>query len=318
MNENRQPHSQPAQSHAPRPYVSVIVPVYNAETMIGECIEALLNQDYPKDRYEVIVVDNDSTDRTAEVIKRYPVKYVLEDKTHTSYAARNTGARHAKGETLAFCDADQIAVRAWLSALLRRWSDPAYGAFAGEVVPAEHDSSFLSRYAALDENAYLQHWKHNPNSATVGSGNMALRRELFERLGGFRTNVPSGADLLLGWGVTKDLGFKIAYEPDALMHHRLRTTRAALLRREKRLAFGREYLSRHFGVKGRSPLVATAYSLGRATRSLAVGLVYSVYRTHPEAGWKRYASLMNVRMTLAHLSGIWAYHLGKGETRGIR
>ena len=52
------------------PFVSVIVPVYNAKGMVGDCIESLLNQDYPKDRYEIIVVDNDSTDGTAEVIRR--------------------------------------------------------------------------------------------------------------------------------------------------------------------------------------------------------------------------------------------------------
>lgn len=92
------------------PFVSVIVPVYNSEDMIGECIEALLDQDYPKDRYEVIIVDNDSTDGTAEVIKRYPVKYVLEAEVHTSYAVENAGIRHARREAFGFCAAGHVAV----------------------------------------------------------------------------------------------------------------------------------------------------------------------------------------------------------------
>ena len=100
-----------------------MVPVYNGESMIGKCIESLWNQDYPKDRYEIIIVDNDSKDGTAEVIKRYPAKYVLEDKIHTSYGARNTGARHAKGELRAFCDADETAEKQWLKTLVAGLAD---------------------------------------------------------------------------------------------------------------------------------------------------------------------------------------------------
>jgi len=53
------------------PFVSVIVPVYNGEKTIAECVKSLLSQDYPKDRYEIIIVDNNSKDQTAEIIKKY-------------------------------------------------------------------------------------------------------------------------------------------------------------------------------------------------------------------------------------------------------
>ena len=91
------------------PYISVIVPVYNGETTIGKCVEALLNQDYPKDKYEVIIVDNNSKDKTAEVIDQYPVTYALEKGTQSSYAARNSAIKMAKGDVLAFTDSDCIA-----------------------------------------------------------------------------------------------------------------------------------------------------------------------------------------------------------------
>lgn len=103
------------------PFVSVIVPVYNAEGMVGDCIESLLNQDYPKDRYEIIIVDNDSTDGTAEVIRRYPVKYMMEREMHTCFAAEDTGARASRGELLAFCDSDETATPSRVRTLVCIW-----------------------------------------------------------------------------------------------------------------------------------------------------------------------------------------------------
>jgi glycosyltransferase involved in cell wall biosynthesis len=80
------------------PFISVVVPVYNGDRIIGNCVESLLNQSYPKDNYEIIVVDNGSTDNTRAIIKKYPVKMLIEDSIKSSYAARNKGIKHAKGE----------------------------------------------------------------------------------------------------------------------------------------------------------------------------------------------------------------------------
>ena len=73
------------------PVVSVIVPAFNAEHTIAGCLEALLAQDYPAERLEIIAVDNRSTDRTAAVMCRYPVRVVAERRVQSSYAARNAG-----------------------------------------------------------------------------------------------------------------------------------------------------------------------------------------------------------------------------------
>ena len=90
--------------------ISVIVPVRNNEEMIGDCIESLLAQDYPKEDYEIIVVDNNSTDKTTDIIKKYPVKYLHEEKTGRGIA-RNTAVKTAFGEIIAFTDSDYIAFR---------------------------------------------------------------------------------------------------------------------------------------------------------------------------------------------------------------
>ena len=94
--------------------VSVIVPVYNGERTIRDCIESLLHLNYPSDRYEIIIVDNDSTDATATLVQKYPVKYVLENSCRARATARNAGARIATGDLLAFIDADCVADPLWL------------------------------------------------------------------------------------------------------------------------------------------------------------------------------------------------------------
>jgi glycosyltransferase involved in cell wall biosynthesis len=96
------------------PLISVIIPVYNGEEFISRCIEALLNMDYPSDKFEIIIiVDNNSTDGTTEVVRRYPVRYIFESIKGPS-AARNTGAKAVRENILAFTDVDVIVEKNWL------------------------------------------------------------------------------------------------------------------------------------------------------------------------------------------------------------
>ena len=77
--------------------ISVIVPLYNAGKTLDACIQSILNQNYPKKNYEIIVVDNHSTDNSADIIKKYPVQYVFE-KFPSPFKARNTGVKQSKGD----------------------------------------------------------------------------------------------------------------------------------------------------------------------------------------------------------------------------
>lgn len=96
------------------PEISVIIPVYNRPEEIRTCIEGVLNQTYPDELYEVYVVDNNSTDETAEVIKEYTVHLETEEDFQSSYAARNTGIKASDGEVVAMIDSDCDPVDDWL------------------------------------------------------------------------------------------------------------------------------------------------------------------------------------------------------------
>src|SRR5690554_3348158 len=95
-------------------FISVIVPAHNEEKYISQCLESLTTQDYPKNLYEVIVVDNNSADKTSEIAANFDVK-IIQQSTGPVGAVRNAGAEKAQGEYLAFIDADCIASPNWLS-----------------------------------------------------------------------------------------------------------------------------------------------------------------------------------------------------------
>ena len=81
--------------------ISVIVPVYNSGKYLERCVKALLNQDYPKSDYELIFIDNGSTDDSVAIMKGHPELRTLSEKSPGSYAARNRGITQAKGDILA-------------------------------------------------------------------------------------------------------------------------------------------------------------------------------------------------------------------------
>ncbi|MBO1348747.1 MAG: glycosyltransferase family 2 protein [Hormoscilla sp. GUM202] len=94
--------------------VSVIIPVYNDAEPLRTCLECLENQTYPKESYEVIVVDNASQSDTASVVNEFSQAMITYEKKPGSYAARNKGISVAKGEIIAFTDADCIPAADWI------------------------------------------------------------------------------------------------------------------------------------------------------------------------------------------------------------
>ncbi|SHK46101.1 Glycosyltransferase, catalytic subunit of cellulose synthase and poly-beta-1,6-N-acetylglucosamine synthase [Marinobacter antarcticus] len=95
-------------------FISVIVPAHNEQEYISQCLESLASQDYPTDNYEIIVVDNNSIDKTQEIALQFNVQ-IIEQKTGPVGRVRNAGAKAAKGEVLAFIDGDCVAPTDWLS-----------------------------------------------------------------------------------------------------------------------------------------------------------------------------------------------------------
>jgi len=286
------------------PFVSVIVPVYNAQDIVGDCIESLLNQDYPKDRYEIIVVDNDSTDGTAAAIKRHPVKYMEERKQHNCFAAEDTGARASRGELLAFCDSDETAAPSWIRTLVRELG-AGCGAVAGPMLPPPQEKTLFRIYAALDNNG--NNYTEAGDIDLAAGGNVMFRREVYEKLGGFNREVATGADLELSRRVHSELGLKLRFTPDAVVFHRPRTSLRKLLRHEARNGWAGEWVRRD----RRRPLALILWqTLARLVRHFGAAAMVLVFFWRGSLRRKLLFTGMNILMLMANLSGKLRYRFG--------
>lgn len=199
--------------------ISVIVPFYNSERYIERCIEGLLSQDYPAQEYEVIMVDNGGADRSAGIVQRYPSITLLEEAKRGSYAARNRGLRVAKGDIVAFTDADCVPCRTWLSEIVAAMREPEIG-----IVLGQRDYEGTSLPLALLE-AY-ENEKHEwvfqsgvPELYYGRTGNMAVRRAIFDELGPFVERDRGSDTIFVRRCVDRRSCAAVRYSPEMRVRH---------------------------------------------------------------------------------------------------
>lgn len=204
--------------------VSVVVPAYNAGGTLQSCLRALASQDFPKDRFEVIVVDDGSSDNTASVARSEPVT-LIERRNGGAAAARNTGWRKASGEWIAFTDADCLPARPWLRMLVDAAEaagarEQALGS-AGKTVGFESKTAaarFCDMAGSLDAQLHLSH----PTFPFAPSSNLMYRRSALQAVDGFDERYTSYEACDLHWRITNSLKGAFVYEPRALVLHRHR------------------------------------------------------------------------------------------------
>jgi len=173
------------------PLISVIVPALNEESVIGRCMASLKQQKLPASLFEVILVDNGSTDRTREIARSFdgsPCLTILERSGVRISSLRNFGAATARGKFLAFLDADCVAPRHWLPQIadLLRADD-------FRIVGAQYRIPKSSSWVARAWYGDLWRLKDGPVSYVPG-GDLAISRELFMNLGGFDETIVTSED----------------------------------------------------------------------------------------------------------------------------
>jgi cellulose synthase/poly-beta-1,6-N-acetylglucosamine synthase-like glycosyltransferase len=216
------------------PSVSVIVPVLNAEATIGDLLDSLGEIDYDRRKLEVILVDGDSTDRTREIIQRYPVKLIIEKRRGLN-VARNTGVENSNGEIILFTDADCVAPRDWVKKTVKNFEDPQVGCVGGTV--SRYGDDFLSKYADESLMPVLRRFKKREELADVkpvsrypAGCNMAFRRGAVEEAKGFDEEIKYGFDEdELVERVCKS-GHKMVLDHEVIIRHQHRATLKSLLK----------------------------------------------------------------------------------------
>ena len=228
----------PGGRDAALPSVSVIVPTKDRAAELEDCLAALFAVDYPPERFEVIVVDDGSSDRTPDVAKAYPCRYIANDRNRGQSYSRNAGARAASGEILAFIDSDCVASREWLRELVRFFSWSKVAA-AGGLVVGFSDESALDRYeqvaSSLNMGDRLILMSDDDSMSYVPTCNLLVRRDVYLDLGGLREDLRVGEDVDLCWRL-RSAGWRLVYSPTGLVRHRHRTRLHEMLRR--RAAYG--------------------------------------------------------------------------------
>lgn len=219
---------------------SVVVPAHNGGDLLRACLKSLAALDFPKDRYEVIVVDNNSTDATPAIIAEFPFRKIEERAVQSSYAARNAALPHAKGRIIAFTDSDCEVDPQWLARLQDAAErNPRAGCIAGEILafpPSTLVERYSERIGLLRQRGPLSGWHFKPYAQTA---NAAFRREVFEAIGGFDASVKSGGDATIAWRMLDETDYELVFAPEAIVYHHHRTDVAALWSQFRRYGGGK-------------------------------------------------------------------------------
>lgn len=226
---------------ADAPRVTVVIPVLNEARRITACLDALAAQRNAPP-FEVIVVDNGSRDATPELVRSHAIGARLEgERTRGPYAARNKGIASARGEIVAFTDADCLVEPDWLAAgvaVLDGGADLA----GGEIVQiANEHPSVWERY---DRATYLKQDRFIELERFAATANLFVKADVFAKLGGFVPELTASGDLELGQRATK-AGYGLVYAPLARVRHHPRATLRDTWALHRKLGMGFSELARY-------------------------------------------------------------------------
>ena len=219
------------------PLISLIIPVYNDQAGLDDCLRALENQSLSSQHFEVIVIDNASQVKI-ELPEDANLNCILETCAKPgSYAARNVGLRIASGEVIAFLDADCSPEKDWLEQGLNAvQAAPPQTLIGGEVLlTLSEKPTAVELYQCL--TGFGQQYNIEQQSFSV-TANLFVRREQALLIGEFNENLLSGGDREWSWRA-RALSFDIKYTPAALVTTAPRKTLSAAIKQARRIAGGR-------------------------------------------------------------------------------
>ena len=212
------------------PRVSVVVCAYNAERTMSACLASLEHLNYPD--YEVIVVNDGSTDRTLEISEDFPYCRIISQENRGLSVARNVGAEAATGEIVAYTDSDCVADPDWLNYLVATMERKGLVACGGpNFAPAE--DSLVPEAVAVSPGAPCHVLLDDEIAEHIAGCNMAFRRDVLLGLGGFDPIFhAAGDDVDICWRL-QDAGYPIGYSAAAMVWHFRRNTVNAYIGQQK-------------------------------------------------------------------------------------
>lgn len=217
--------------------ISVIVCTYNREKYIGNLLDSLAANTLPVGDYEILLIDNNCTDRTPQVCEAFRQQHpdlqfrYLQEREQGLSAARNKGIQEARGEVLVYVDDDALVDKDYLTTYAEFFiSHPHIQAAGGPILPLyeTQEPEWMSPYTKALLTAYMYYGdkvRRYPHNKFPGGGNAAYRREVFEQVGKFNTALGRKGISLMGaeekdiFDKMRAMGMSFYYLPNAVLHH---------------------------------------------------------------------------------------------------
>jgi glycosyltransferase involved in cell wall biosynthesis len=231
--------------------ISIVMPCYNAEHTLGQQLEAFSRESHERP-WELIVADNGSTDRSRAVAERYtgrmPHLRVIDASARRSCAsAKNIGAEAATGDVLAFCDADDLIARGWVSAMASALEQHDFVACQYEF--HKLNPPWLVKARGDNQSKDTPKLKYPPHMEHAWGGSIGIHRAIHEKLGGYDESMRYLADT--DYCVRAQLmGVRIQYIPEAVMHYRHRQTPAGIYLQARNWAEYDQVIFARYGGRG--------------------------------------------------------------------
>jgi len=206
------------------PTVSIVVPVKDEEKVIGRLLKALLRLDYAPEKMEIIIVEDSSQDKTADICKRFrnqhptSVKFFHRSTSNGKPSALNFGFKHAKGDIVAIFDADNIPETNVLMRAVKYFEDPAVAAVQGTTMTINAEENMLTKFISYEQAAWLKNYLQGKDALNLfvpltGSCQF-IRRDVLEKVGDWDESCLA-EDLDMSAKITH-CGFHIRYAPDII------------------------------------------------------------------------------------------------------
>jgi glycosyltransferase involved in cell wall biosynthesis len=227
---------------------TIIIPTFNGASRIGNCLDALMKQVAGRD-IEILVIDDGSTDNTGEVVERYPAVRLITQANAGPAAARNRGAREAKGKILLFTDDDCVPLPGWLDAMLAPFSDPDVVGAKG--IYRTRQRRLAARFVQIEYEDKYHLMASLPSIDFIDTYSAAFVRERFLEMNGYDTSFPVACaeDVELSYRMSAR-GWKMKFVPAAIVYHTHPDTFSNYLKKKYKFAFWRVLAVRKNPSKG--------------------------------------------------------------------
>lgn len=197
--------------------ISIIIPTYNGRKRIGKCLTSLFAQTVNRN-VEIIVVDDGSTDSIEEVVQRFDCVRLIRQRNAGPAAARNHGAREARGELILFTDDDCEPTSNWLDEMLKPFEDSEVVGVKG--VYRTRQKALMARFVQAEYEDRYRLMAHFRDIDFIDTYSAAFRRSRFLQMGGYDTDFPVACaeDIELSYRMSAK-GWKMRFAPNAIVYH---------------------------------------------------------------------------------------------------